>query len=1351
MEGVCMKRFPGLSVLVFLVFTATAAAGDPPDLSQRLEGFHGDGPAKGLHEHRQRVGRAKLAADSWAPDLGPSRIDVETYDLSLFLDFDRQVASGSVEVALSAAVPNLQTVELDASQGLRILGVVLMSEEGLPYDTPLPLTHRHDGDRLSVDLPRPLADGAAIRLMIIYSGRASENGQGINWHTHGAGSRVAWTMAEPFGARLWWPCNDRPDDKAVVSLQVTAPAQYVAASNGLQAWRIDHDDGTATTRWESAYPVATYLVVLNVSDFVVSETTYTAQDGSTMPVVLYAYPEVAAQAEQDLAFTPELIGVLAESYGEYPFVEEKYGNTTANFGGGMEHQTLTTLGYSAVGSAWMEYLNTHELGHQWWGDWVTCADWRELWLNEGFATLTEWLWAEHRGDTVLQDYLVGADSLGFFFGPVYDNPVPFSGTVYDKGGWVLRMMRHIMGDDDFFAAVRDYRANHAGEAATSWDLLAAFEEQTGEDYDWFFDQWVFGENRPRMTAEWTATSDTSLDLVFDQVQTNAPPFRLPLDLLVTTTAGTEAHRVWLDGDSHVTVTTQSRATWVTFDPDNWVLADIVPASSPLADFGPDFPGPFDAGLTLHGTTSSITVPLTNVGGSALTIADAGMYYDTNDFVLESPTSFPIVLQPGEREDFEISYRGGGMGPDTQWLWMETDVPLSGGFLLAQLRGSAAVFEGPYLQTSARVSLGNVPVGGVGQAVFRVTNMGDQPLTLEAEVEGAGFGYGPTVPPSIAPGSFIEIPLLFTPEVVGDHQGLMNLATNDPLAPLKAIELVGVGTDAARVTVEPPVLDFGIATVDAERTVTIGNAGTVDLAVIDMTVGSGFLATADLPATLAPGEELAVTVRSTGAKAAPAGSQATLRVLTNDPATPWAVVPITAVRTPDELPGGAGLLIAAVASAPGLGGAQWVTDLVLANHGEHPEAVALSMLGDDPSPATDVTVTVPARGQRRVRDVVTRMDRSGVGGLALDVTTENIVATSRTFASEDGATYGQSIPSIPAGDTQTEATSWVLPGLRSGNGFHTNLGLLNPGDTATSVVFEFFAPDGTSLGSMILAAQPRSFVQAVDALRRVTGTPVAGAFAIAEVTTSDASVVMYASVVDDASHDPTYVTPVPADAGAARLVAPSVASTTGFENTRWTSSLDLVNLGGDDVEATLRLHLGGDIRTAGVTVPAGAVWRSDDVVAEVFGTEGSGWLDVEGASPTLVGTGRSFNTAAGGTFGQAVPMVKDAGLHRCTSPVILPGLTRERGFRTNLGFTNPGADDLHLEVTLFDDAGHAIRIMDVSVPAGGFVQKTRVLAEASTSNAWAEIRCVGGGGSYIAQASVIDGTTGDPSWIHGIAY
>ena len=163
-----------------------------------------------------------------------------------------------------------------------------------------------------------------------------------------------------------------------------------------------------------------------------------------MPVVIYAYPRLPSRPRSDLAITPDIIGALAEAFGEYPFLEEKYGNCTVPFGGGMEHQTLTAYALSGAGGRphWTEWLNVHELAHQWWGDWVTCADWRDLWLNEGFATYREWLWAEHKGDDVLQTTSPAPTALASSSGPCTTTRSPFSGTVYDKGAWVLRMLPH---------------------------------------------------------------------------------------------------------------------------------------------------------------------------------------------------------------------------------------------------------------------------------------------------------------------------------------------------------------------------------------------------------------------------------------------------------------------------------------------------------------------------------------------------------------------------------------------------------------------------------------------------------------------------------------------------------------------------------------------------------------------------------------------------------------------------------------------------------------------------------------------------------------------------------------------
>lgn len=1346
-----IRSLAALLPILVLALPLPAAASAPPEVTRRLERLSGDGPGKAMAEHRHAVAKRMAAGDSWAPDLGPSPVDVQHYELSLSLDFNRQIASGAVRLDFTAATDGLATLELDASLGLEIHGVVQISDGGRVFDSPRQVTHRHLEDRLSVDLVRPLAAGQRAEVLVTYSGRASQGGQGINWQSHGPGDRIAWTMAEPFGARLWWPCNDRPDDKAVVSLRVTAPEQYTVASNGLEVSRTSHGDGTATTHWASQYPVAPYLVVMNVSNFVVSQTTYTADDGTTMPVVLYAYPEVADQAEQDLAVTSQMIGVLAEHYGEYPFLGEKYGNCTANFGGGMEHQTLTTLGYSAVGTAWMEYLNVHELGHQWWGDWITCADWRELWLNEGFATLTEWLWAEHRGEAVLQDYLRDTDSLGFFFGPVYDNPVPFSSTVYDKAGWVLRMMRHLIGDEAFFDAVHAYRQAHAGEAATSWDLLSAFEETAGEELDWFFDQWVFGENRPRVAYEWEAVSETELSLRFTQTQTNAAPFRMPLDVRITTASGVQDERVWLEGAStEVTLTTTQAAVNVELDPDNWVLVDLLPGDVPAADLGPDFPGPFDAGLVRQGTSATLEIPLTNVGGSRLTVSAADMYYQNAGFQLASPTDFPVNLAPGETRVFEVAYNPSGIGEDTDWLWLETDMPLRDGFLLAQVTGHGALVEGAQFQASSSVNFGSVPLGGLVQEQLDILNMGDVGTELALAVDGAAFSLASPATSVVHPGSWGEVRLHFHPMDAGEHEGTLTIETNSATTPVATVALSGVATDAGRATVTPPVLTFAMDGLDHELAVTVANTGTTELTLLDLTISGPFQATAQTPATIPPGGSANVTVGCTLSKSSPQEARGLLRILTSDEASPWTVVPLFAV----EHTGSADQLwteiVPAVAAAPGLGGATWKSDLVVVNPTAVDHGVTLTLLNDGSAEGADGAVTIRARSQRRIADVVGHLSSSGVAGLRLTGSASQLVAHSRTFAETPGATYGQGIPPVAGDALQHAGDRWLLAGLSSGAGFHTNVGVVNPGQIAATATVTVHDSNGGVLGSFDLQVPPGQFRQNVDALAPLEQGGLSGAFATLDLSPEDAVVAAYASVVDDTSHDPTYVTPLAMSTPSKRLIVPAVASNPGLNQTRWSSALSLVNTTADDLTASLRLYREGGSSVETVTVPAGGAWSTGDVVRDLFGLQGTGWVAVETAAPALFAASRIRNTTDAGTYGQGVPAVEEEAATRAGQVAVVPGLAGAPAFRTNLGLTSLAEVAVEVSITVYSDSGEVLDERILELAPMTFTQVTDLLAGLPASSGWAEVVSEDPDAHFVVHGSVVDNATGDPAWVEAFA-
>jgi len=190
-----------------------------------------------------------------------------------------------------------------------------------------------------------------------------------------------------------------------------------------------------------------------MTDYITWTDTYVSPlDATTMTLYYYAFPEDATKAQTDFAVTKDAMEYFAQIYGEYPFIDEKYGIAeTPNMMGSMEHQTITSLTYRATRAAVNWDVIVHELGHQWWGDFVTCADWRELWLNESFATYAEFVWADETyGEEFLDGYRRDADWAFFYAGALYDNPVPFSRTIYDGGGMILHMLRYVVGDEAFF-------------------------------------------------------------------------------------------------------------------------------------------------------------------------------------------------------------------------------------------------------------------------------------------------------------------------------------------------------------------------------------------------------------------------------------------------------------------------------------------------------------------------------------------------------------------------------------------------------------------------------------------------------------------------------------------------------------------------------------------------------------------------------------------------------------------------------------------------------------------------------------------------------------------------------------
>lgn len=1340
-----------IPVLILLSIVSLLQADEIPAEVERAIGIYG---ARQELFSARTMDQPMMRRKSWAPELEALSFDVRHYDLKLLVDISREQISGSVEIELENLEAGLETIVLDADANLRISGVELLSDSRFPMDSPSRLDFSHEENSLLITTPRTLQEGEELKILVSYGGHASREGYGINWEQHGNSKPLIWTMAEPFGARVWWPCQDRPDDKALVDLEVTTDARWIVAGNGLEVSRRElQGSSLATTHWSSRYEMATYLVVMNISDFELSEQEYEASDGSRMPVVLYAFPELASQARVDLAQTPEMISLLASLYGEYPFVDEKYGNCSTTLGGGMEHQTLTTFGADTIGSDFIEWLDVHELGHQWWGDWLTCADWRELWLNEGFATYTEWVWAEHQGQSVLRSYLENSDALGLFFGPVYDNPVPFSNTVYNKGGWVLRMLRHRLGDQVFRTAIRSWRGEFGGGVGLSSELQRIFEEASGEDLGFFFDQWVYGENRPKIVYDWRMVNSGELELEIHQVQSNADPFRFMLDIqALRSGGGAEEKRVEVQAlrDQILTIQVEGSISRLRLDPDHQLLAEFSSAEESMVDFGADFPGPLDFGTSYLGSGESIDriVPIHNAGSAPLRVFGLGFYDPgVSDFSFSLPRNLPITLDPGESVDLQLSFRAVGMGSRDNWLWINTSDPNHGGFSYLKLHARAGFFEAPRIQTSSRVGFGSVPVGALEERNFEVSNLGGETLRVSLSAAGEGLRLAGPAEIALEAGESVRVGLLFEPEGSGIYQGRVILLSNDPQRARMEIPVSGEGVPAPRIQPVPAMVDFGVAPAQEEEEFRINNIGGQALHIRALDFDGPFQLSdvIVLPAEIPAGASLRLPLRlRSDAEAAVEG---VLRILSDDPGLPWLSVPLSAViSSPEEIREQS---IVAVAHTSGYGGALWKTEVSLLNPGPGDRAVELEFLPETGrgSGGRHLTRTVPAASQISVEDLLESLGSEGVGGLVLRSDDSQVFVHSRTAAwNSEGGSFGQTIDALPRAELMEKGDSGILVGLASGEGFHSNLEILNHGRSPVVVDFQFFDQEGRRLSSMSLRAQGRSFAQRTDVLRDFGR--IRGAWALVSSQTEDALFEAFASMVDDSSHDPTSISMQGVDGLGRDFLVPVAASLPGFDYSRWRTSISLVNPGPDDAEISVSFHSGdgsGDVST-GWQLEAGRSIYADDLLPDLLGTGGVGWLQLS-STVALAANLRIFNERDWGSLGQKVEVNR---WDPCGGIRLFGGVRSDGNFRSNLGLSSLDGLDRNIEIRVYDGPGGIVGTKTLLLPATGLVQSLEFLKNLFDyhGRAWVEVEAEDPEACFIAHVSVVDGLSGDPSYLPG---
>jgi hypothetical protein len=488
--------------------------------------------------------------------------DVHHYDLDLVLDPGTQTLSGTVTTTAEVVGGPVSTMDFNLTNDMAVSAVTSAG-------TPVGFTH--PARIVTVTLDRSYATGETVVVAITYSGNPV--GDSFGWGPHN-GQPMIWTLSEPYGAREWWPGKDHNWDKAdSVDVRVTVPDNLIVASNGSLVSDVDHGT-TRTFHWHCGHPIAPYLISLAIHPYSTYSDWYTPQGGGDpMEVAFYVFPENLAAVQPTYALTVPMIDAFAQAWGEYPFVDEKYGHAEFLWGGGMEHQTLTSLG------GWSEDLISHELAHQWWGDMVTCDSFHHIWLNEGFATWGEAYWREAtEGIGRYREYM----DFAAYYGPgtIYvENPNDFneifdSNLSYNKGSWVVHMLRHVVGDVDFFAGLAQYRAQLGYGTATTEQFRDIMEAVSGIDLDAFFQQWIYGEYFPVYRATW-APAPGGLELTVEQIQTNTGLFTMPLDVRVVTTAGTFDFVVQNSAALETyPIAVAGEVQDVLVDPDRWILRQV---------------------------------------------------------------------------------------------------------------------------------------------------------------------------------------------------------------------------------------------------------------------------------------------------------------------------------------------------------------------------------------------------------------------------------------------------------------------------------------------------------------------------------------------------------------------------------------------------------------------------------------------------------------------------------------------------------------------------------------------------------------------------------------------------------
>ncbi len=507
--------------------------------------------------------------------------DLQHSRIALRFDLDRKKVLGDVSHSVSILREGTSRVAFD-SVGLTIQSVTVNKSPAKFETTPA---------KLLVALPASSHPGDKFEIEIRYEGKPAK---GLYFilpdKDYPSRPKQIWTQGESEDTRYYLPTYDYPNDRLTTETILTVPASWITVSNGKLASVADAGNAMKTWTWRESVPSSTYLITVVAGEFDEVKESFHG-----IPVTYYAPKGRGDRLSANYGRTPAMIDLFSKKLGiDYPW--EKYAQIMVDdfVAGGMENSSATTNTATSLKNPKLvpefptneDPLISHELAHQWFGDLVTCKDWGNVWLNEGFATFFETVWSESRYSKDQTDYdrWTGAREwfwdTNLFAKPIvrfdFDDSGEFDGNAYEKGGWVLYMLRHQIGEEAFWRGLKHYLEVNRGKNVVTADLIKAIEEPNHINVDRFFNQWIYGAGAPKFNLGYTydeAKHQVSLNVKQTQkIEGHVGIFHVPVDVEITTPSGPKLYPITVSKDAETFVLPSDAAPlMVLFDKGGYLL------------------------------------------------------------------------------------------------------------------------------------------------------------------------------------------------------------------------------------------------------------------------------------------------------------------------------------------------------------------------------------------------------------------------------------------------------------------------------------------------------------------------------------------------------------------------------------------------------------------------------------------------------------------------------------------------------------------------------------------------------------------------------------------------------------